>query len=302
MEALKQSFRVQVFATDIDSQAIDAARSGVYPASIAADVSPERLARFFAQEPDGADGSPTAYQIHKGIRDLLVFSEQDAIKDPPFSKLDLISCRNLLIYMGGELQKRLVPLFHYVLNPGAFLFLGPSESVGEFVDLFATLARKSKLYQRKEEVYGAHRTGMGKGLQPLVRPTVTEGGAAPHPSGKAPGESKLPLRELTERALLQQYAPVGALVNERGDILYLHGRTGLYLEPAPGEAGIDNILKMAREGLRRALTTALRKAAAHKEPVRHPGLRVKTNGDLTTVNLTVRPGAGRNRRKQEMTV
>ena len=127
MEALKQSFQVQVFATDIDSRAIEQARAGVYPASIAADVSPERLARFFAQEPDGS-----AYRIHKGIRDMLVFSEQDVIKDPPFSKLDLISCRNLLIYMSGELQKKLIPLFHYALNPGGFLFLGTSETVGEF--------------------------------------------------------------------------------------------------------------------------------------------------------------------------
>ena len=280
MEALKQSFKVQVFATDIDRQAIEQARAGVYPASIAADVSPERLARFFSQEPDGG-----AYRIQKGIRDMLVFSEQDVIKDPPFSRLDLISCRNLLIYMGGELQKKLIPLFHYALNPGGVLFLGTSETVGEFADLFATLDRKSKLYQRKEDGPGAHRSAVGKYLPP-----ATEVGAVSRPAGKAPGESKLPLRELTERALLQQYAPVGALVNERGDILYLHGRTGLYLEPAPGEAGM-NILKMAREGLRRDLTTALHKAVASREPVRHPGLRVKTNGDFTTVDLTVRPVA-----------
>ena len=303
METLKQSFKVQVFATDIDLQAIEQARAGVYPASIAADISPERLARFFAQEPDGGD-----YRIHKGIRDLQVFSEQDVIKDPPFSKLDLISCRNLLIYMGGELQEKLIPLFHYALTPGGFLFLGTSETVGESVDLFATLDRKSRLYQRKENVPGAHHPGMGeglpprmgkglqprmgKGLQPLVRPALTEDGAGadPRPSVKAPSERMAPLRELTERALLQQYALAGALITERGDILYLHGRTGQYLEPAAGEANV-NILKMAREGLRRPLTTALHKAVARKEAVRHPGLRVKTNGDFTTVNLTVRPVA-----------
>lgn len=141
-----------MFATDIDRQAIEAARSGVYPAGIATDITPERLARFFSREADGS-----AYRIQKGIRDLLVFSEQDVIKDPPFSKLDLISCRNLLIYLSGALQKRLIPLFHYALNPGGFLFLGTSESVGEFSDLFAVLDRKAKLYQRKEEVRGAHR-------------------------------------------------------------------------------------------------------------------------------------------------
>jgi two-component system CheB/CheR fusion protein len=278
LEALKQNFKVQVFATDIDSHAIEQAHAGLYPASIAADVSPERLTRFFAHEPDG-----DAYRIHKSIRDMLVVSEQDVIKDPPFSKLDLISCRNLLIYLSGDLQKKLIPLFHYALNPGGMLFLGTSETVGEFTDLFGALDHKSKLYRRKDDVRGAHRPQLGKFL-----PRMTEGGAAPRPSGKAPSESTVPLRELTERALLQQYAPAGALVNQRGDILYLYGRTGLYLEPAPGEADL-NILKMAREGLRWDLTTALHKAVAHKEPVRHPGVRVKTNGDFSTVNLTVQP-------------
>ncbi|MBN2564842.1 MAG: PAS domain-containing protein, partial [Candidatus Eisenbacteria bacterium] len=278
LETLKRTFPVQVFGTDVDSHAIERARAGVYPDSIVADVSPERLARFFTQEAGGG-----VYHIHKGIRDMLVFSEQDVIKDPPFSKLDLISCRNLLIYMSGELQSRLVPLFHYALSPGGFLFLGTSESVGEFADLFATLDRKSKLYQRREGIPGAHRPVMGK-----ILPVMTENRDFPPPSGRSSDKGNLPLRELTERALLQQYAPVGALINERGDILYLHGRTGKYLEPAPGESGM-NILKMAREGLRRDLTTALHQAVAHKEAVHRMGLRIKTNGDLAPVNLTVRP-------------
>jgi len=278
-EAMKQSFKVQVFATDIDRQAIATARAGRYPASIAADLTPERLARFFAAEPDGS-----AYRIHKGIRDLLVFSEQNVIKHPPFSKLDLISCRNLLIYMGGDLQKRLMPLFHYALNPGGFLFLGTSETVGEFMDLFAVLDRKWKLYQRKEDVHGAQRAALGRFLPPMTAIDA----ALPRAARKTAFPVKLPLRELTEQALLQQVAPSGVLVNSQGEILYLHGRTGLYLEPAPGEAGTSNILKMAREGLRRDLTTALHKAMGTKEIVRCPGLRVKTNGGFTTVNLTVR--------------
>jgi two-component system, chemotaxis family, CheB/CheR fusion protein len=154
MDELKQSFKLQVFATDIDRRAIEYARTGVYPASIADDISPERQARFFSREPDGS-----AYRIQKGIRDRVIFPEQDLIKDPPFSKLDLISCRNLLIYMGGELQKKLIPLLHYSLNAEGVLFLGTPESVGEFVDLFATVAPKSKLYRRREEVAGAHRSG-----------------------------------------------------------------------------------------------------------------------------------------------
>ena len=277
MEALKTSFKLQVFATDIDSLAIEQARAGVYPSSIAADVSTERLARFFAEEPGGG-----FFRIITLIRDILVFSEQDVIKDPPFSKLDLISCRNLLIYMGPELHKKLIPLFHYALNPGGFLFLGTSESVGEYAELFASVNRTAKLYQRKDD--GTP--------QPLsltrVLPPLTRGGDGPRPAGKAAGDSAAQFRQITERTLLQQYAPVGALVNDRGDILYLHGRTGEYLEPAPGEAGL-NILKMARQGLRPGLTTALRKAVAKREPVFHSGLRVKTNGDFSSVNLKIRP-------------
>ncbi len=282
MEKLKQSYPVQIFATDIDSQAIATARAGLYPASIAADISPERLERFFAAVPGGG-----AYRIHKGIRDMLVFSEQNVIKDPPFSKLDLISCRNLLIYMGGDLQKKVLPLFHYALNPGCFLFLGTSETVGEFGDLFATLDRKLKVYQRKADIHRAQHAAWGLFLP--RNPAKEE--AFPRAGVKTAIHGKLPLRELTEQALLQQVAPAGALVNGQGDILYLHGRTGMYLEPAPGEAGVSNILKMAREGLRRDLSTALYKAAGTKEIVRHPGLRVKTNGDFTTVNLSVRPVA-----------
>jgi len=286
LETLKQHYQVQLFATDIDSQAIATARAGLYPASIAADISPERLARFFTIESDGG-----AYRIHKNIRDMLVFSEQDVIKDPPFSKLDLISCRNLLIYLGADLQKRLIPLFHYALNPGGFIFLGTSETVGEFGGLFATRDRKQKIFQRKEDVHGVQHLTFGGYRTPQASSDAT----LPRVVEKMAAPKKLPLRELTEQALLQQCALVGALVDERGVILYLHGRSGRYLEPAQGEAGVNNILKMAREGLRRELTTGLHKAAISKETVSFPGLRVRTNGDFTSVNLTIRPltaGAG----------
>ena len=278
LETTQQRFVVQVFATDIDSQAIATARSGLYPASIAADVSPERLARFFTAEADGS-----AYRIHKNIRDLLVFSEQDVIKDPPFSKLDCILCRNLLIYMGGELQKKLLPLFHYALAPGGFLFLGTSETVGDFGDLFTVLDRKLKIYQRKDDLHGRQLLAVGRFLPPLMALDAS----LPRSATKEADPAKLPLRELTEQALLRQIALSGVLVNARGDILYLHGRTGQYLEPAPGEAGVNNILKMAREGLRRELSTALHKARSSRETVRSRALRVKTNGNFTSVDLTV---------------
>ena len=282
MEALKASFPVQVFATDIDSQAIATARTGLFPASIAADLSPERLARFFTAEADGS-----AYRIHKGIRDLLVFSKQDVIKDPPFSKLDLISCRNLLIYLGTDLQKKLIPLFHHALKAEGTLFLGTSEGVGEFNGLFSAIDRKANLYQRKADLQGQQRAALR-----LFRPPITATGAAlPSAQEKiaAAKGARSSLRETTEHALLAQIIAAGALVNAHGDILYLHGRTGLFLEPSPGEAGLNNILKMAREGLRRELTSGLYRAVGTGDTGVHPGLRVKTNGHFTTVNLTIRP-------------
>ena len=281
MAALKTPYTVQIFATDIDCRAIATARAGLFAASISADISPERLARFFTLEPDGS-----AYRIHKGIRDLMVFSEQDLIKDPPFSKLDMVTCRNLLIYMNVELQKKLIPLFHYALKPGGLLFLGTSEGIGEFDELFTVLDRKAKLYQRKDNFEGMQRVTLSRFL-----PIMTASEVSIPRSGifkpAAPGTKTL--RELTEQALLQQWAPASVLVNAKGDILYLHGRTGMYLEPSPGEAGINNILKMAREGLRRDLTTALLQAANRLETVRFVNLNVKTNGHFTRVNLSVSP-------------
>ena len=287
IEKLKQNFSVQVFATDIDSRAIALARTCVFPGSIASDLTPERLARFFTVEPDGA-----SYRLNKVIRDMLIFSEHNLIKNPPFSKLDLITCRNLLIYLGAELQKKLIALFHYALNPGGTLFLGTSETTGDCGDLFVVLDRKSKLYQRNEDFQGAKRAAFMRFL-PSAGPVDVH--------AKAEGSMKIlsnhtvsakqSLRELTEQTLLAQLVPIAALVNSYGDILYLHGRTGMFLEPAPGEAGINNILKMAREGLRAELTTCLHRAAAAKERMYAPNLRVKTNGHFTLVNLTVCPVA-----------
>ena len=284
MEAIKASFTVQLFATDIDSQAIATARAGRYPASIAADLSPERLARFFTAEADGG-----GYRIHKSIRDLLVFSEQDVIKDPPFSKLDLISCRNLLIYLGAELQKKLIPLFHFALKPDGWLFLGTSEGVGEHEALFRVLDRKAKIFQRKTELPGQSRVSFNRFASLSVVMDTTAQPTSLRSPAKSPAREGQTLREMTEQTLLAQVIAAGALVNAHGDILYLHGRTGMFLEPSPGEAGINNILKMAREGLRRELTTTLHKAAATRETSASAGLRVKTNGHFTLVNLTIRP-------------
>ena len=277
MDALKKTFKVQVFATDIDARAIDTARAGVYPASIATDVSPERLARFFSAEDGG-------YRIHKNIRDLLVFSEHDVIKDPPFSKLDLVSCRNLLIYMGPELQRKLIPLFHYALNPGGLLLLGSSETVGDFTDLFAPVERKAKLYQWQGDSRSTNHASFGRFLPRAPEPMP--GSSHARLPSRASGTS---FRDLMERTLLAR-SPVGALVNEQGELLYLHGQVGKFLEPPPGDA-VLSILKMARPGLRQDLTSALHRAAAQNERVTCLNVRVKTNGDFTTINLSVEPVA-----------
>jgi two-component system CheB/CheR fusion protein len=280
METLKRSHPIQLFATDIDSRAIAAARAGIYSASISVDVSPERLARFFTLDRDGS-----VYRLNKIIRDMLVFSEHDVIKDPPFSKLDLISCRNLLIYLTPELQQKIIPLLHYALNPGGILFLGNSEGVGESTTLFATIDAKAKLYRRTENGLPARR--------PTLLPSLSPNEPAPFRDTihRPAAPAKTPVRELVERELLTHAGLVGALVNAQGDIFYLHGRSGLYLEPPSGEPGISNILRMAREGLRAALAAALHKAMQGAEVVRTPGMPLTSGGHTITAHLTVRPVA-----------
>ncbi len=238
MDATRTGFTVQVFATDIDSKAVSIARTGLYPTSISVDVPPERLSRFFTLEANGE-----GYRIRKGLRDMLVFSEHNVVKDPPFSKLDLISCRNLLIYFNAELQKKLIPLFHFALNPGGILFLGTSEGVGSSAHLFTALDRKAKLYQRRQDLQPVQRVSVGQSQGQVTavpasfRQTVSSLPVAP----------KVPLREIMERALLDRIETAGAIVNSKGDILYLHGRTGMYLEPIAGVSATNNIIKMARE-------------------------------------------------------
>jgi two-component system CheB/CheR fusion protein len=279
MDELKLGSKVSIFATDIDRESIEHARAGVYPSSIVADISPERLAHFF--DPEDADG--TAYRVRKSLRDMLIFSEHSLIKDPPFSKLDLISCRNLLIYMSTDLQKRLMPLFHYALKPGGLLVLGSSESIGDFSHLFSTVDRAAKIFQRKPEDPTARHSVLHRILPP---PKSYENGGSTKTG--LTGETRLPLQEIAARTVLDHFAPVGALVNERGDILYLLGRTGKYLEPTPGEASL-NIFKMARAGLRADLTVALHRSVSMQIVSRHFGLTVQSEESVSHVNLTVIP-------------
>ncbi len=284
MEALKLNFVLQVFATDMDSRAIAFARVGVYPLSIAAEVSPERLAKFFTLEPGGQ-----SYRIHKRIRDVLVFSEQDVIKDPPFSRLDLICCRNLLIYLDTFLQKRLIPLFHYALLPGGFLFLGSSEGIGEFEKLFVVRDRNAKVFQRKQDLqsgHGAHKASIAHAQEPATGPAVPAEAKA-RPSALAKPVAKPLLRAVMEQALLRQVTPASVLVNGSGDVLYVHGHTGLFLEPSQGEVGVQNILKMAHAGLRTTLSSALREVQKNGHVFKATQFKFVVQGLAHYVDITV---------------
>ncbi len=270
IESAKLHCGVQVFATDIDSDAIDIARQGVYPASIATDVSKERLKRFFTAE----EGT---FRIRKEVRDMLVFATQSVIKDPPFTKMDIISCRNLLIYLDGTLQKRVIPLFHYSLRRGGILFLGTSESVGGFTDLFVTIEKKWKIFRRTDES-----SRLSIGLEFPVSADLHSNGEVwkktPEPS----------TAHLAERMLLASYAPPGVVANMAGDILYIHGKTGRFLEPAPGEAKW-NIHEMGREGLKPEIAAAIRRMKTSRMSVVLKGLKVRYNGGFITVDVTVLP-------------
>jgi two-component system, chemotaxis family, CheB/CheR fusion protein len=275
MDALKRAFKIQIFATDIDSEAIQKARSGSYPNGIVADVSTERLERYFSKEND-------SYRIRKEIRNMVVFAEQNIIGDPPFSKIDLISCRNLLIYLQGTLQKKVLPLFHYSLKPDGVLFLGNSETIGEFKDLFFTENRKWRIYRRKGILAG-NRPIFGFPPPPFMKDIGGEPLDASHLI-----DEKINLADMVAKTLLQRHTPTCVIVNEKGEVLYTHGRTGKYLEPASGEASLS-ILRMAREGLRMELTAALRKSMATKMEVIYRGLKIKSNGDCQTIDLIVNP-------------
>jgi len=268
---LTKNFRLQIFATDLDAHAIEKAREGVYPAGIATDVSPERLTRFFVKTERG-------YQVTKAIREMVIFAPQNIIMDPPFTKLDILTCRNLLIYLTPELQKKLLPLFHYSLKPGGVLFLGSSETIGGFSDLFETLDSKSRIYQRRDSALSE---------RPIEFPTKFSS-ARPSATAKAAEKPVVNIQALADQLLLQVYAPAAVLTNENGDILYVSGRTGKYIEAAAGKANW-NIFVMAREGLRYELTAAFQKAARKKETVTLKNMVVGTNGGKQVVNVTIQP-------------
>ena len=268
---LNRNISLQIFATDLDEHAIEKARTGIYPENISADLTPKRLDRYFVKTKQG-------YQISKSIREMIIFAPQNIVMDPSFTKLDLLSCRNLLIYMTSELQKKLLPLFHYSLKPGGFLLLGSAETIGNFTNLFAPLDGKTRLYRRLEAAHAMNKIDFPSAFSA----TQTDAVAA------KPQKSASSLQTLTDELLLQKYSPAAVLTNDKGDILYISGRTGKYLEPAAGKANW-NIFSMAREGLGYVLTSAFQNALRKKETVNLEKVIVGTNGGKRVIDVAIEP-------------
>jgi two-component system CheB/CheR fusion protein len=269
---------IQIFGTDINEEAVNKARQGKYPAEIAADVGKDRLRHFFSRTNDG-------YEISKFVRDCCIFAKHDIANHPPFSRLDLLSCRNVLIYLGASLQQKLIPLFHYTLKPSGYLMLGTAETIGGFADLFKLVDRKYKIYAKKQ-VSG--RPPLDFTMNQLVEPGATE--LATEPSQRLPAtRADVELqKDAADRIVLNHFAPPSVLVNENMDILHFRGHTGPFLEPAPGAASL-NLMKMTREGLIVGLKASFESARKKNMQTRAEGLRVDSNSREKIVNLQVVP-------------
>jgi two-component system CheB/CheR fusion protein len=271
-----KNLSLKIFATDLDKDAIAKARAGVYPANISADVSEERLRRFFLKNDQGG------YSVKKEIREMVIFAPQNLVMHAPFTRLDFVTCRNLLIYLDAELQKKLMPLFHYSLNSGGVLVLGSAETVGTATDLFSPLAGELRIFRRLDSSPQPNLIEFPSAFTRNRLDTVsssTQSGTVP----PAPN-----LQSLADQLLLQRYSPAAVLVTNEGDILYVSGKTGKYLEPAAGKANW-NLFAMSREGLGNALSEAFHKAVRQKIVVTLKNVKVGTNGGTQVVDITVHP-------------
>lgn len=268
---LNKNINVQIFGTDIDDISIGKARIGVYPKEISTDVSEERLKRFFMRE----DGN---YRIKKNIREMVLFATQNILRDPPFTKIDILCCRNLLIYIKPEMQRRIMPIFHYSLKRDGVLFLGNSETIGNFTQLFSVLDRKWKIYKKIESIPAKNHI-VDFALMPRSEIVL------PARSDKIIVDD---IPRLTEKILLEKYAPPCVIIDENGLIRYIQGRVGKYLELAPGEARL-NIFEMAPEGLKMEIQIAVRKALSQKSEVIHENLRLQSDNKCNLINLKIKP-------------
>lgn len=264
---------IQIFATDINEVAIDKARSGIYKPNQVAEISPERLQRFFVHVEGG-------YQISKAVREHCVFARQNLISDPPFSRLDLITCRNVLIYLGSVVQKKVVPIFHYGLKPTGFLMLGTSETVGEFTDLFTVVDKKYKIYARK---MSTNRLAIDliASNYPLKTPNLQI-------IGNEGSCNDVEIQKEADQIVLNQFAPVGVIVNNELEILQFRGQTSPYLQPAPGKPSF-NLLKMAKEELRLDLRSSIHQAKIQGVAIKKEGIKIPHDNLVRLVNIDIIP-------------
>lgn len=274
-EKLSEMPKIQIFGTDLDAEALEAARKAKYPAEIAKHVSPLRLERFFYRKGD-------SYEPIDAVREMCIFSPHNLIKDPPFSRLDLISCRNVLIYLEADLQKKLLPLFHYALSPSGYLMLGPSENVASRTELFRTIDPRHRIFQRKPMVLP------NAASFPLIDPGhVTRLQTVPlQPAPQAGKEQNL--ARAIERVLIEEYAPASAVINEQGDVVYFAGDTGKFLKP-PAGAPNNKLVSMARENLRLELRTLIHRAISTRQPAARENIRIRSGRESLQIDLIVRP-------------
>jgi two-component system CheB/CheR fusion protein len=282
------AYKLQIFATDLNEALLDKARQGLYAKSLMQDFSPQRLRRFFVEEEGG-------YRVNKSLREMVVFAKQNLITDPPFSRMNLVSCRNLLIYLEPSLQQKLIAMFHYALKPDGFLFLGASESIGGFAELFEPMDKKHKIYSRKGSrtpiLYPPSKKAR-EGMEP--RPHL-HGSRIEAPFLAADGQDArnhldseaTSLRE-ADRVTVSKYSPPGVLVNADLQIVQFRGPTGAYLEPPTGKASFD-VLKMARNGLMLPLRAAIAKAKKDNDTVCSENIRFERDGETQAVSIEVIP-------------
>jgi two-component system CheB/CheR fusion protein len=264
-----KNITLQIFATDLDNEAIEKARKGFFSKNITADVSQERLGRFFYPEGDG-------YRINNAIREMVVFAPQNIIKDPPFTKLNILSCRNMLIYMEPELQKKLITLFNYSLISGGIMLLGTAETLGTQTEGFTEIDNRLKIYMRSAKAAPPELIDFPSSYYHKTAPAER----------KTAQKTDDNIQTIADQILIQRFAPASVLVNDKGDIIYITGRTGKYLEPVAGKANW-NIHAMAREGLRHELPGAFRKAMQDFNPIVLRSIRIGTNGGTQFVDVTI---------------
>ncbi len=280
MAVLKQEFKVQIFATDIDDQAVNFARTGLYPLNIAQDVPPEYLQQYFFETSNG-------YQVVKPLREMLVFAQHSVIKDPPFTKLDMISCRNLLIYLDSQLQNKVLSYFHFALAPGGFLILGSSESLGSHEREFSVVDAPRRIYQSSQNGSSAR---LKIDLSSVIRdlPDIRN---MPERSLQKTDRNRpsVALRDIMETMLLNDWTPTCIIINVQGHLRYVHGQTSKYLEITSGSVDQLDIVRSAREGLKIPLTTAIYRAVTQQREIFEPSIRLTAEAHDIYVNLTVKP-------------